>query len=257
MNTSWNTGKYGSSFNFVYRYGEALLELLDIRPGMTALDLGCGNGALTEMLAEQSLEVTGLDGSEEMLAAARRNHPDLNLIQGDAVGFELPEPVDIVFSNAVFHWIRRADQPAMIRSIARALKPGGQLVFEMGGAGNNVLIHSVLRQVFEENGLSYQMPFYFPSIGEYAPMLEQAGLNVEYAILFDRMTDLEGENGLEDWIRMFVRKPFADITPEDGSRVIHEAAEKLKPQLYFDGLWHSDYVRLRMKAKKVSPVSAS
>ncbi|MBQ6744396.1 MAG: hypothetical protein IJR05_06600 [Acidaminococcaceae bacterium] len=62
--------------------------------------------------------------------------------------------------------------------------------------------------------------------------MEQAGLRVKTALLFDRLTELKGPEGMRDWIDMFMKVPF------------------LRPQLFIDGKWHADYVRLRMKAIK-------
>lgn len=88
--------------------------------------------------------------------------------------FSLKEPVDAVFSNAVFHWIGKENHPQMLNCVRRALKAGGQFVFEFGGQGNNQLIHRELERSFREHGYSYQMPFYFPGIGEYASVVEAA-----------------------------------------------------------------------------------
>lgn len=80
----------------------------------------------------------------------------------------------------------------MLSCVLRALKPEGQFVFEMGGKGNNALIHGSLCRTFERRGLIYRFPFYFPAIGEYASLMEDAGFLVRTALLFDRKTKLMG-----------------------------------------------------------------
>ena len=94
------------------------------------------------------------------------------------------------------------------------------MVVHFGGYGNNRLIHEALAKAFAEQGYSYQVPFYFPSIGEYASLLEQAGFEVRYAVLFDRMTELMGEDGMKDWIRMFISTPYElnIVGAKNGSR---------------------------------------
>lgn len=246
MNIKWDAKGYTDNFSFVHQYGGALLEMI-AREG-TVLDLGCGNGALTQKLSERGLKAIGLDASAELLEIARANYPNLTFIHGDATDFALDEPVDVVFSNAVFHWIDAMKQPSMLACVHRALKDGGQFVFEFGGHGNNARIHAALDKAFAKRGLKYAIPFYFPSIGEYAQMLEAAGFKVEYASLFDRPTELTGDDGLADWIRMFVKVPFEGVSQKD--EIIREAVEGLRGELYQSGKWYADYVRIRMKAVK-------
>lgn len=246
MNIKWDAKGYTNDFSFVHQYGGALLELITAEG--TVLDLGCGNGALAQKLAERGFRVIGLDASAELLEIARENYPDFEFIYGDATDFQLAAPVDVVFSNAVFHWIDEVKQLDMLACVHRALKNGGQFVFEFGGHGNNALIHGALEKAFERRGLEYRIPFYFPSIGEYAPMLESAGFRVEYASLFDRPTELKGDDGLTDWIRMFVKVPFQGVEQKD--EIIREAVESLRGELYQNGKWYADYVRIRMKAVK-------
>ena len=97
MNIKWDAKGYTDNFSFVHQYGNALLDLIDVQPGMTCLDLGCGNGALTAELSKAGLSVIGLDASPELLKIARAQHPDLQFVQGDAADFSLKEPVDGIF----------------------------------------------------------------------------------------------------------------------------------------------------------------
>ena len=90
----------------------------------------------------------------------------------------------------------------MLKCVHKALKDGGQFVLEFGGRGNNALIHTYLEKTFTEYGYRYEMPFYFPTIGEYASLAEAAGFTVRYAVLFDRPTPLKGKDGLAEWIKM-------------------------------------------------------
>lgn len=248
MNIQWNAGDYTRNFSFVHEYGGDLIGLLPA--GGRVLDLGCGNGALTKKLADAGFRAFGLDASQSLLETARASYPELTFLDGDAVNFALDEPVDAVFSNAVFHWIDESRQQDMLDCVFRAMKPGGAFVFEFGGSGNCARIHAGLRRAFERRGLDYRMGFYFPSVGQYAPMLERAGFRVELAMLFDRMTELKGQNGLADWMRMFIRTPFGAMSEARRQEIIAEAAEALRDQLYWDGAWHADYVRIRFKAAK-------
>lgn len=253
MNIEWNAQGYTKDFQFVHQYGEDVLRLLDIEKGTKVLDLGCGNGALTKKIWDMGADVTGIDASEKMLETAVQNYPELTFRQADAVSFTLEEPVDYVFSNAVFHWID--DQDGLLENIFKALKPQGFLVCEFGGYGCAEAIHSALTAAFEKRGLNYKRTFYFPTIGEYAPILESHGLRVTYASLFDRKTALKGENGLEDWIKMFVTLPFEGVDRSLTQEIIAETVENLKPVLYEDGVWYADYVRIRLKAQSTGKSS--
>ena len=166
MNQNWNAEKYSSGFSFVYQYGQDVLNLIEIENVKDVIDLGCGTGTLTKALAEKNFNVIGLDASEEMLEKARKNYPEIKFIQADATNFKIENKVDVVFSNAVLHWIEKSKQPSMMKCVYEALNDGGQFVFEMGGRGNNKLIHTLLAKIFAKYNYEYIMPFYFPSIGE-------------------------------------------------------------------------------------------
>lgn len=251
MNIAWNAEKYTEDFSFVHQYGNGVLELIGTDNVNTILDLGCGNGAISKTLKDKGFAVKGIDASKELLDIAKNNDSEIQFIQADATDFKLEEPVDVVFSNAVFHWIDRKKQADMLSCVYNALKDNGQFVFEFGGIGNNQRIHHALEKVFLEYGYEYKMPFYFPTIGEYSGLLEKAGFQVRYALLFDRFTELKGDNGLVDWINMFVKTPFSVING-DGVKdaMIEKAVTSLSDDLYKDGIWYADYVRIRMKAIK-------
>ena len=252
MNIKWDADKYTSDFSFVHQYGNSVIELIDANQNSSVLDLGCGNGALTKALYEKGYRVMGIDASEELLKLARKSYSYIEFVQGDAVSFTLSEPVDVVFSNAVFHWIDKERQQDMLKCVYNALKKDGQFVFEFGGHGNNQRIHSALETIFSEYGYRYKMPFYFPTISEYATLLENTGFRVKYAVLFDRPTELKGENGLKNWINMFVKTPFLVIeTEQEKETMIDKAVEILQDDLYIDEKWYADYVRIRMKATRL------
>lgn len=252
MNQTWNAEGYSSNFSFVHKYGQDVLSLIEPDEVKKVIDLGCGTGVLTNELASRGWDVIGLDASDEMLAIARVNYPSLKFMKADAADFVLDEKVDVVFSNAVLHWIDKAQQPKMMKCVYDVLNPCGQFVFEMGGKGNNKLIHPLLAKLFAKYGYEYVMPFYFPSIGEYATLLEEAGFSVRYALLFDRLTPLEGKDGLYDWLNMFIKNPFKCVAPDDKEKILREAVDILRSKLLLYGhIWCSDYVRLRVRAMKL------
>jgi trans-aconitate 2-methyltransferase len=227
---SWDAARYQSQHSYVWQYGEALVELLNPQAGERIVDVGCGSGQLTARIAEKGATVIGIDASSEMIAQARANYPEIDFRVGDAASFEVAPAVEAVFSNAALHWVK--DQAAAVARIWRALKHGGRFVAEFGGKGNT-------RRILEAAG--GENPWFFPSVGEYAAMLERQGFEVRFATLFDRPTRIEGEHGLEEWLTMF----GAALTKEP-----HAVAQRLRAEMFRDGAWTIDYRRLRVVAVK-------
>lgn len=243
--SGWDAARYQDKHSFVWRYGADLLELLAPKPGERILDVGCGTGQLTAEMAQRGAHVVGLDMSTDMLAEALKNFPSLTFVLGDAASFDFAEPFDAVFSNAALHWVRNAE--GAVASIARALGPGGRFVAEFGGKGNIATVQAALRTVLGPSA-DEMSPWYYPSVGEYAPILERYGLEVRHASLFDRPTPLEGENGLEQWLRMFGQTYLRQFSPDREAEIIRQLVEQLRPVLYRDGVWTVDYRRLRVVA---------
>jgi len=245
---AWDAANYQNKHSFVWLYGADLLELLAPQPGERILDVGCGTGQLTAQIARSGANVVGLDNSAEMLAEARGNFPDLPFVLGDAAAFDFPDPFDAVFSNAALHWVKNAGGAAA--SIARALRPGGRFVAEFGGKGNIAMVQAAFRAVLGPSA-AQQSPWFYPSIAEYAAILEQHGLEVRSASLFSRPTPLDGENGLEHWLRMFTGAYLNRHSPERASDIVRQLLEHLRPALYREGVWTIDYRRLRVVAHRI------
>jgi trans-aconitate 2-methyltransferase len=241
---SWNPQKYQDRHAYVFQYGEALLDILDPQPGERILDLGCGAGQLTAALARTGALVEGIDASPEMIAQARANFPAIDFRVADATNFTVGEPVDAVFSNAALHWVKNAGAAAAC--ISRALTPGGRFVAELGGHGNIQSVVDALRAVLGSPAL----PWFYPSIGEYASLLELHGLEVRRADLFDRPTRVEGEDGMEDWLAVFGESIVAGLPSARQKEIWQAVARRLRPLCYRDGAWTLDYRRLRIVAVK-------
>ena len=110
-----------------------LLALVNRSPGMRVVDLGCGTGKLTEELHVKlrARSTVGIDRSERMLEGARdrRLPPGLTFEVGTIESFAGRDRYDLIVSNAAFHWVE--DHDALIRRLAAALAPGGQLAFQV------------------------------------------------------------------------------------------------------------------------------
>jgi trans-aconitate methyltransferase len=252
VNRDWNPDLYQSSHSFVWEYGRDVIGLLAPQPGERILDVGCGTGQLTAEIARAGADVTGVDQSAAMIAQARHNFPDLRFEVQDVCSLPYREEFDAVFSNAALHWVTRADDAAA--AMAGALKPGGRLAVEFGGRGNIRALLEALRLALKSRrgSASEQVnPWYFPSVGEYAALLERHGLEVTFAVLFDRPTALEGgSQGLANWFAMFGTPLAEELRQPEFVGLVEEFAAG---SLLRDGVWSADYRRLRVVARKVPP----
>jgi trans-aconitate methyltransferase len=247
--TTWDTELYESHHSFVWQYGEGLLDLLAPKPGERIFDLGCGTGQLTAKIADTGATVLGLDASPDMIGQARQNYPRLQFKLEDAMAMQFQSEFDAVFSNAALHCM--LDAATVAKNIARALKPGGRFVAELGGRGNIGQIMSSIEATFERHtGAVPPGRTFFPSIPEYTTLLEAEGLEVQLAHLYERPTPLEGKNGMENWIRQFKWYYFENLPVAQRTAMLAEVVAALRPKLFRDGIWFADYRRLRVVAVK-------
>lgn len=243
----WDPDRYARNARFVTELGMPLVELLNPQPGEHILDLGCGDGALTEHLAALGACVIGVDASPEQVAGALARGVDARLMDGAAL--DLPPAFDAVFSNAALHWMCRPD--AVIESVWRVLKPGGRFIGEMGGAGNIATVCTALRHALARHGYDGEAvrPWYFPTLDDYRARLERVGFLVKVLELEPRPTMLPG--AMAGWLETFAGDFVNLLPPAERPSFIAEVEAALAPLLQTaEGRWVVDYVRLRFKAVK-------
>jgi trans-aconitate methyltransferase len=249
--SSWSPKAYAKNAAFVPELGKAVVALLAPKAGERILDLGCGDGVLTEVLVAAGAEVVGVDASPEMVAAAKGRGLDARVMDGQALTFE--RDFDAVFSNAALHWM--LDPPAVAQGVFRALKPGGRFVGEQGGAGNIATLRRALREVLAERGyaLPADDPQWYASPEEFHTVYAAAGFDGIEAWLIDRPTPLP--SGAADWYKTF-RAGFLDqaqVPPSEIEAIAADAEARAAPTLRQpDGRWIADYVRLRFTMRKPS-----
>jgi SAM-dependent methyltransferase len=241
----WSAARYAATAHFVPAYGAPVVELLAPQPGERILDLGCGDGVLTEKIAAAGTTVVAVDAAPDMVGAAKARGLDARVVPGQSLAFE--REFDAVFSNAALHWMHPPE--VVLAGVARALKPGGRFVAEMGGHNNTAAIQTAFRAVLARRGIeSLKLsPWYFPSAGAYRARLEAARFQVEEIAIIPRPTPLEA--GFSGWLDTFADDFLNPLPPDDRVAAKQEIIDLLQPILMDEtGLWIADYVRLRFKA---------
>jgi trans-aconitate methyltransferase len=245
MTQSWSPEGYARDAAFVPALGAPLVERLAPKAGERILDLGCGDGVLTERLIAAGAQVVGVDRSREMIEAARRRGVDAHA--ADAAHLTFDEEFDAVFSNAVLHWVLDADAAAA--GVRRALKRRGRFVAEFGGHTNVAAISVAIRAVMTHRGYEVQWPWYYPSADEYRDVLERNGLSVDDIRVFPRPTRLD--TGMQQWLRTFAGVQFSSVPEPERETVEQEILTLLRPSLCdSQGRWTADYARLQVVATR-------
>ena len=238
-----------------------VVAMLTPQPGERILDIGCGDGALTERIAATGSILIGVDNSSSMLEAARARsrsstHPfTVELHSADALPYR--DEFDAVFSNAALHWLPESKHAVMLAGIHHALKAGGRFVAEMGGQGNIAAIRTALQAVLASYGIDAEAhaTSFYPSPTIYRRMLESAGFTIQSIELVPRPTPLptgpDGANPIATWLNTFRNGVLDQLTPTDRAEAIDRTVAVLKPVLRdSDGNWVADYVRLRFHATR-------
>ncbi len=243
---------YDTSLKYVSDYGRELITMLAPHTGEYIVDLGCGTGDLCHEIEKSGANVLGLDSSESMIARAREKYPKSEFLVADLRNFDLMKPADAFLSNATMHFV--TDQEQALNQIYSNLKPGGRFIAEMGGRGNVATILDCMVEAIKEAGFlarKREEVFFFPSVGEYALLLEKCGFRVNQCFFFERPTHLL--SGLEDfriWIRVLGIPFFESIPMHQHEGIIESAVGKMAGKLQKDSRYFADYVRLRFHASK-------
>ncbi len=244
----WSARRYAEAAHFVPALGAPVLELLAPMPGEHILDLGCGDGVLTERIAAAGATVVAVDAAPDMVAAARARGLDARIMPGQSLAFD--GEFDAVFSNAALHWMRPPE--AVLAGIRRALKPGGRFVAEMGGHNNTAAIMVAISAVLARRGLAAHRlsPWWFPSAAAYRGKLDAAGFAVDEIRIVPRPTPLP--SGIEAWLDTFTEDFIGALPKSDRLPARSEIVDLLRPILMDEtGTWIADYVRLRFRATRI------
>jgi trans-aconitate 2-methyltransferase len=245
---AWDAETYDRVSNVQVEWARKVLARLPLTGDETVLDAGCGTGRVTALLLERLPEghVIGVDSSEAMTEYARAALGDgAAILTADLTELELDSPVDAVFSNAVFHWIR--DHERLFERLFAVLKPGGRLVAQCGGQGNIESFLSLVddvaaREPFAAHFEGFVRTWWFPGGEETAARLRRAGFDEVRAWLEPSRVTPEDPAGFLRTVVLGVHLPRLPEELEDPfvSEVLARAGEPLE----------LEYVRLNIEARK-------
>lgn len=241
-------------------HDETVLGPVPWRAGMHVLDVGCGVGDLTSTIAdlvevgasETAGQVLGVDVSASQIELATSRHARPGLRFEVARAQELQQAVtpgwaDVVITVATLHWVVEQDQPAVLAGLAAALKPGGLLRVDMGGAGQIADTRTVLDGVAAEHGIPLA-PWFYPTPELFTSLLEVAGLVPDRVQLLRQERRMADAEALEGWLRSQVLPGYlrgSDPTSAPAEAFTVAAVERcLASVRRADGSYSQDYVRL-------------
>lgn len=217
----WDPEQYEKFKNERFAPFDDLCRLIRVRPGMAAVDLGCGTGELTARLAAllPDSRVTGIDTSAEMLAkAAAFASPAVSFRRQDLAGLE--GAWDLIFSNAVLHWV--GDHAALIPRLFSRLAPDGQLVVQIPNntafPSHTCIVATAGEEPFRSALEGWTRTSPLLPLDDYARLLFEAGgreLTVLEKVYPHPVPDADA---IADWTRGTTLIPYMERLP----RELHE-----------------------------------
>ncbi len=257
MAREWNAVEYEEISTPQTRWGAGVLELLDLRGDEAAMDAGCGTGRVTELLLDRLPHgnVLAVDGSAAMVESAReRFSGDSRVLveRQDLLELEVDEPLDLIFSTATFHWIK--DHERLFQNLARAIKPGGQLVAQCGGEGNiscstRATAETMSEERFQPYFEGWTDDKHYANASDTKRRLEESGFERVETWLHDEPTPFGSVGELARFLETVVLGGHMLRLPkEERGSFAASVAEKIGE---YDGPPTLDYVRLTMVAVRV------
>lgn len=257
MAGEWDAGTYQRVSQPQLAWGRRVVERIPLDGDERAIDAGCGTGRVTRLLAERLPRgsVLAVDGSARMVEEATRQLADLGdrvvVRRSDLLELEVDEPADLLVSTATFHWI--LDHERLFARLFDALRPGGRLVAQCGGAGNVARTLATARDVASlepyAQALSGMLePWLFAGPEDTVARLEGAGFTDARAWLEEARAPFDDMDAGVEFLATVVLRCHLDLLDDDlrPGFAREVAARCTRP----DGAIEIDYVRLNMEARR-------
>ena len=261
-NYAWDAKDYAKNSQNQYQWAKELFPKLKLTGNENLLDIGCGDGKITAELAKciPNGLVVGIDSSAQMIKLSqntfpKRDYPNLSFQVMDTRKLIFQNEFDIIFSNAVLHWI--VDQKAVLQGVQRSLKTGGKLLFQMAGKGNAQAVLGILNNLLDEELWKeffegFGFPYGLFNDEEYKAFLVDVGLQPLRVELFSRDMKHAGEEGLAGWIRTTWLPYTERLTIEKRDKFVKEIVKRYikNHPIDADCVIHLNMMRLEVEACK-------
>ena len=243
---SWNPNQY-ERFKAERRQPfEDLLALVEKRPRMRVVDLGCGTGELTRDLHAHldATETIGIDNSETMLLKSTAFGGEmLRFEQGDIDAFVTDRPFDLIFSNAALHWVENHE--SLFAKLASFLTPHGQLAIQMP-ANEDHASHAVAREVAVSLGHAPRISSVLP-VERYANLLHRLGFARQHVRMQIYGHVLDQARDVIEWVRGSLLTDYQQRMSEaEFARFLEVYEERLLPVLGDERPFFYTYKRILM-----------
>ncbi len=255
--------KYKKASKHQKEWGHALIAELQLEGSENILDLGCGDGVLTEQfsLAVPNGKVLGIDASSGMIKTAKSITKDNNCIsaitfqQLDINEIDYKNEFDVIFSNAALHWIK--DHKRLLKSAYQALKIQGVLLWDFGGAGNCANFIDVVRSKIKEDKYAgyfeeFEWPWFMPSKSQYEDLISPIGFSNFTITELNRDRYFSNAEEMIRWIEQPCIVPFIKCVPDRAKELFRNEiiAEMIKRTQQTNGTYFETFRRLKVYARK-------
>lgn len=261
MSFEFDGEKYKKASSHQKEWANKILGEFHFNGDETILDLGCGDGTITNQLAEMVPQgsVVGIDASEGMIKTALEGKKYQNVIftLTDIDEIQYVNEFDLIFSNATLHWVK--DHKKLLKNVFQALKFNGTIRFNFAADGNCSYFFKVIKQVMaEKNYVNYfkkfSWPWFMPTIEAYQRLAQETDFsNIE---IWGENADRNFENSdvMTKWIDQPSIVPFLRCIPEAEKQnfrnyVVERMIEETRNE---DGTCFETFRRVNIRAIKIS-----
>ncbi|MDE7400058.1 MAG: methyltransferase domain-containing protein [Oscillospiraceae bacterium] len=259
MNTfEFDGKKYKKSSKHQKEWGNSLISELSLRGDEEILDLGCGDGNLTEQLAQlvPNGRILGIDASVGMISAAqKRIKPNLAFMQMDINTIDFRNMFDVIFSNATLHWIK--NHKHLLQNAFRALKENGVILWDFAGDGNcshffEVIGIKIQSKKYKKYFDGFEWPWYMPVKNDYEKIVAASGFSSYSVTEVNRDRFFANADEMIKWIDQPSIVPFISVIPDEMKIEFRDDVIKamLEKTLQSDGTCFETFRRIHVTARK-------